>query len=157
MNFQDQSTNATSWLWDFNGETTSTQQNPAHTFDGTGTFTVTLHIESAEGCQDSIQMYLDIREELIFYVPNAFTPDGDEFNNVWQPIFTSGFDASDYHLLIFNRWGEVVFESYNHEVGWDGTYGGKLVADNVFTWVIEFGDINNDERHTVNGHLTILR
>lgn len=157
LNFQDQSTNATSWLWDFNGTTTSTQQNPSHTFDGTGTFTVTLHVESAEGCTDSIQMYLDIREELIFYVPNAFTPDGDEFNNVWQPIFTSGFDASDYHLMIYNRWGEVVFESYNHEVGWDGTYGGKLVADNVFTWTIEFGDINNDERHTVNGHLTILR
>lgn len=157
LNFQELSANATSWSWDFNGQGSSSAQNPSYNFGGIGTYTVTLHVSSDQGCTDSIQMYIDIQEELIFYVPNAFTPDGDEYNNVWQPIFTSGFDASDYHLMIFNRWGEIVFESYDHTVGWDGTYGGKLVADNVFTWTIEVGDINNDERHEVNGHLTILR
>ncbi|GAB5419127.1 MAG: hypothetical protein Crog4KO_06350 [Crocinitomicaceae bacterium] len=157
LNFQDQSNNASSWEWDFNGDASSTLQNPSHNFGGVGSFTVTLHVTSPAGCVDSFQVYIDIKEELIFYVPNAFTPDADEFNNVWQPVFTSGFDPYDYHLSIYNRWGEVIFESYDHTVGWDGTYGGKLVADNVFTWVIEFGDINNDERHTVNGHVTILR
>lgn len=157
ISFDDNSTHAVDWLWVFGDGDSSTTQNPYHIYENPGNYAITLHVSTEHGCTDSVQMYLEIKEELIFYIPNAFTPDGDEFNNTFFPVFTSGFDPTDYHLSIYNRWGEIIFESFNHEVGWDGTYGGKLVADNTFTWKIEFGDINDDSRHKVVGHVTILR
>ena len=106
---------------------------------------------------DTLTKVIFIAEELIFYVPNAFTPDGDEFNDTFFPVFTSGYDPYDYHLTILNRWGEVIFESYNAAKGWDGTYGGTLVQDGVYVWKIEFGDINNDEKYYHTGHVTVLK
>ena len=66
-------------------------------------------------------------------------------------------------MLIFNRWGEVIFESYNHEFGWDGTYGGVngkpffLCQDGTYTWKIDFKLKENDAHKVVNGHVTIVR
>ena len=91
-------------------------------------------------------------------MPNVFTPDGDQFNETFQPIFTSGYDPYDYHLMIFNRWGELLFESYNSKVGWDGTYGGgDLVEDGVYVWVIEFKENMSDKHYTVRGHVSVLK
>jgi gliding motility-associated-like protein len=98
-----------------------------------------------------------MREELIFYVPNTFTPDNNGMNEVFLPIFTSGFDPYDYNLLIFNRWGEIVFESYNHQVGWDGTYRGRLVQDGTYVWKIEFKTKYTDERKVHTGHVNVLK
>jgi len=98
---------------------------------------------------------------LLFYIPNCFTPDDDEHNQFFQPIFTSGFDPSDYNLFIYNRWGEVVFESHDATVGWDGSYGGKreinVVQDGVYTWKIEFKTTDTDERKMVVGHVNVIR
>ena len=94
---------------------------------------------------------------MIFYVPNTFTPDFDNFNQTFQPVFTSGFDPFDYTLLIFNRWGEVLFESHNAEVGWDGTYGGELMQDGTYTWKIEFKTTATDERRMAVGHVNLIK
>jgi gliding motility-associated-like protein len=118
---------------------------------------------SASGCTDTAWAVVTIEEELIFYVPNTFTPDDDNYNQTFEPVFTSGFDPYDYHLTIFNRWGEVVFESYNHEIGWDGTYGGVnggqifSCQDGTYTWKIEFKVRTNDERKAVVGHVNLIR
>ena len=72
-------------------------------------------------------------EELI-YIPNTFTPDGDENNNTWLPVFTSGFDPQDFYLTIYNRWGELIFKSYNSTIPWDGTYNNTKCQDGVYTW-----------------------
>ena len=93
--------------------------------------------------------------------PNTFTPDDDNFNQTFQPIFTSGFDPYDYTLLIFNRWGEIIFESHDAKVGWNGSYGSggeiEMVQDGVYTWKIEFKVTRNDERKVAIGHVNILR
>ncbi len=95
---------------------------------------------------------------LLYYIPNAFTPDGDEFNPTFKPVFTSGFDPYDYHLIIFNRWGETVFESFNAERGWDGLYNsGELVEDGVYIWHIDFKETMSDKRHKEIGHVTLLK
>ena len=107
-------------------------------------------------CLKSFTTIFD-KDVLLYWVPNAFTPDGDEFNQVFKPIFTSGFDPYDYTLLIFDRWGELIFESHNHEVGWDGTYRGNLVQDGVYVWKLEFKETMTDKRHNKYGHVTILR
>lgn len=156
VQFTDESFNATSWLWSFGDGGHSTDQHPKHTYTGLGNYEVTLIVYNGD-CVDTVTQIIFIAEELIFYVPNAFTPDGDEFNDEFFPVFTSGFDPYDYHLTILNRWGEVIFESYNAGKGWDGTYGGTLVQDGVYIWKIEFGDINNDEKYYHTGHVTVLK
>ena len=103
----------------------------------------------------------EVVEDLIFYVPNTFTPDGDTYNQIFRPVFTSGYDPFDYQLLIFNRWGETIFESNDSNVGWDGTYGlgdqVRYVQDGTYTWRIEFKLKRNDSRKIVNGHVNVIR
>ena len=152
------STGATSFEWDFGDGSTSTSSAPTHEFPGeSGTYVVTLTAISPNGCTDQVSQTVVVEEEVIFYVPNSFTPDGDEFNPIFKPIFTSGFDVNDYHLIIFNRWGEIMFESYDADFGWDGTYGGKLMKEGTYIWRITYMLLNVDKREEVNGHVNLLR
>ena len=161
VDFDNTSIDASSYLWNFgDNSSTSTVESPSHIFpEEPGNYTVTLTAFSYNGvCQDSIAQTLTITEDVIFYVPNVVTPDGDQFNEVFQPVFTAGYDPFDFHLMIFNRWGEVVFESYNADKGWNGHYGdGGLVQDGVYVWQIEFRESMSDKRHTVRGHVTVLK
>ena len=77
---------------------------------------------------------IQIEEEVIVYVPNTFTPDGDEYNNEFFPVISAGISEDGYALLIFNRWGELIFESHDLSIGWDGTYNGEIVQDGTYTW-----------------------
>jgi gliding motility-associated-like protein len=150
---------ATSYAWDFGDGNNSTLTHPTHVYpDNTsGNYTIMLVAYNNSGCTDTAYATITIEEEIIYYVPNAFTPDDDEFNQTFKPVFTSGFDPYEYTLLIFDRWGEIVFESHNADFGWDGTYGGKICQDGVYTWVIEFSRKNNDEHKRINGHVNLLR
>ncbi|MBI3240067.1 MAG: gliding motility-associated C-terminal domain-containing protein, partial [Flavobacteriia bacterium] len=87
----------------------------------------------------------------------TFTPDGDEFNNIFLPILTSGIDFSDFELKIYDRWGEILFESYDVNVGWDGTYHGKIVPQGTYTWTLQFGLIENDKDLFLTGHVSLMR
>lgn len=161
--FDNNSSGAVNYLWDFGDNSgNSTQENPLHTFpdEGQGAFTVELIAYSALGCTDTAYVTIIVNEELIFYVPNTFTPDGDDFNEYFQAIFTSGYDPYDFNLLIFNRWGELIWESHNDKVGWNGTYGEdktKLVQDGTYTWKIDFKTTMTDERIMVVGHVNVIR
>jgi gliding motility-associated-like protein len=160
VSFINTSFGASSYLWNFGeGMGTSTDEEPMVTYPGEvqSNYSVTLYALSPLGCIDSVTRAIIYQEEVIFYVPNSFTPDGDEFNQVFQAIFTSGYDPYDFNMTIFNRWGEVVFETNDDTVGWDGTYGGKVVQSGTYTWKIEFKTIYNDERVMVNGHLNLLK
>lgn len=95
--------------------------------------------------------------EMIFYIPNTFTPDGDEYNQTWQPVFTSGFDPYDFHITVFNRWGEIIWESHDASTPWDGTFEGQLVTEGIYTWLLQFGDSVTDARYQYHGHLTLIR
>ncbi|XOV68834.1 MAG: PKD domain-containing protein [Fluviicola sp.] len=160
--FTNNSTGATNYQWDFGSPgANSTEVNPTHTFpEGeAGTYTITLWAYTDLGCADSTQLTISVSEELIYWVPNTFTPDGDDFNDVFMPVFTEGYDPFDYHLTIFNRWGEIVFESYDATVGWDASYGlyGREVQDGTYTWKIEFKTTMNDERVMVVGHVNVIK
>ncbi len=154
--FTDESSNALNWTWDFGDGVTSTLQNPTHIYGEINDFDVTLLVEN-NGCFDSIQANISFGEPLIYYVPNAFTPDADGFNHVFQPIFTSGFSPYKYHLYIYNRWGELLFESLDHTAPWDGTYNGRICPQGAYTWKIDFGEEQTDKRHTVLGHVMLLK
>ena len=160
-NFYNQSTDAIHYEWIFNNNTTSTNEDPVHTFLAIeDTYQVTLLAFGENGCADSITREVPLIEELLFYIPNTFTPDGNALNQTFKPVFTSGFDPYEYELLIFNRWGEIVFESNNSEAGWDGTYGvssNKIVKSGTYVWKIFFKTKYDDEQKTEIGHVNLLK
>ncbi|MBK8924520.1 MAG: gliding motility-associated C-terminal domain-containing protein [Crocinitomicaceae bacterium] len=149
------------YMYNFGGVGTSLEEQPTFTFPSTGeeeTYEVCQYVTSPDGCMDTLCQEVFVHEEIIFYVPNVFTPDGDPHNQTFKPVITSGIDMYNYHLTIFNRWGEIVFESYNYEFGWDGTYGDQgLVEDGVYIWQIEFGEKLSDKRQKHRGHVTVLK
>jgi gliding motility-associated-like protein len=107
-----------------------------------------------------------VYEDLIFYVPNSFTPNNDGTNDVFLPVITAGLDDQKYTLLIFNRWGEIVFESNDPSVGWDGSYlsinemltGNETNAQSgVYTWKILLNKNKNEGAVEKVGHVTLLR
>lgn len=152
------SLNATSFLWDFgDGSGLFSETNPSHSYDNEGEYVITLIANNSTNCPDTSYVLIAVHEELLIYVPNTFTPDGDQYNNVFQPVFTSGFDPNDYHLTIFNRWGETLFESHNDKEGWDGTYGGRMAKEGTYLWKIEFAVKHTDERKLFTGHVTVLK
>jgi gliding motility-associated-like protein len=148
------------YSWSFGDNQYSSINSPIHFYPEAGniTYQVDLLVIDNFGCKDSATTFITIDDVLIYYVPNAFTPDDDQINNTFTPVFTSGFDVQDYHLIIFNRWGETIFESYNSQIGWDGTYGGdEIVAEGVYVYSISFGDLKTDERKVVTGTVTLLK
>jgi gliding motility-associated-like protein len=160
--FMNTSSGAVSYIWDFNdGSPSSTEVSPYHEFPSTdvGTYMVQLTAISAFGCKDSTVRMIEIKEEVLFYVPNAFTPDGDNFNGVFNPVFMDGFDPRDYTLYIFNRWGQIVFESHDTAEGWDGRFGlgGDYAQDGVYTWKIIVKAEHSNKTGVYVGHVSLLR
>ena len=132
---------------------------PLFTWQTEGIYTLTA-VHVSNGCvSEPEQTTISIANcpETIYYMPNSFTPDGDEFNQTWKPVFTAGFDAYDFQLEIYNRWGELIWESRDATVGWDGTYNGRYVSEGIYTWKLTFGDAVNDARYNDYGHITIIR
>ncbi len=155
------STNAVSYAWTFGDGSTSVENEPTHGFpsDVAGTYNITLIAYNQLGCTDTARVSVVIDEELLYYVPNSFTPDGDQYNQTFMPVFTAGFDPYDYSLYIYDRWGEVIFESHDARYGWSGNYGegNDIAQDGVYAWKIEFKTTMTDERKVLVGHVSILR
>lgn len=158
--FSSYSLYADSYSWSFPGATPNNSTNHDQTIlypDGqTGTYEVTLIAYSYLGCSDTITQQVIIYPEVIIYAPNSFTPDGDEFNQTWR-IFIEGIDQFDFELQIFDRWGEVLWESHDPTASWDGTYNGKIVPYGGYTWVVRTRDILTDKKYTWNGHINVIR
>ena len=146
------------WFFESGYPATSTDYNPDVLFpDGlTGRYEVMLVTTSELGCTDTIIQELIVYPEVLIYAPNTFTPDGDEHNQDWR-IYMEGIDVYDFELLIFNRWGEVIWESHDITVPWDGTYNGKPVKQGVYTWVVRTKDMLNDAKYTYDGHINVIR
>ena len=120
-------------------------------------YPVTLIVTNEYGCIDTTIQYLSVLSDVLLYAPNIFTPDGDEFNETWR-VYMDGIDIYNFHLTMFNRWGEIVWESFNKEASWNGHYGGGgLVPDGTYIWKIECREQVNDRKHEFHGHVTVLK
>ena len=108
-------------------------------------------------CVKAIPSSLNLGDSIIFYVPNSFTPNGDQFNNGFYPVITSGVDEASYELLIYDRWGELVFETNTTTDGWDGTYKGNSSQDGTYTWKIKFKSKYTDQVFEHVGHVVLLK
>lgn len=165
VNFTNNSIGATIYSWDFgDNSNTSNLTSPTHSYQNqsAGTYSITLTAQSSFGCVDTAIRTITFKDELIYYVPNTFTPDGDEFNQYFLPVFHSGFDIYSYTMEIYNRWGEVVFETHDVKYGWNGTYGNtasnmNIVQQGVYTYRILFKVKENDEHRVVTGHVNLIK
>lgn len=151
--FTDESLGATVWDWNFGNGDSSTTQNPRVTYDAPGTYTVLLYVENQYGCHDTISGEVIIAPEYTFYIPNAFTPNGDGINDSFGG---AGTNIKNYEMYIFNRWGEKIHTSYDLTSRWDGYMGNEKVQDEVYVYLVKIVDIF-DQPHTYRGTVTMIR
>ena len=158
VSFTNTSVGAATYSWDFGDGAFSSEDNPEYLFaNNSNGQTITLVAVSSEGCIGTYQMSIEFEEGLIFYIPNTFTPDQDEHNQTFRPIFTSGFDPYNYEMLIYNRWGEIIFETHDVTIGWGGSYSNSTCQDGVYSYKITFKNPILDERKVVCGSFNLLK
>ena len=156
IQFTDLSEGANRWFYWFDDTTFfSESQNPSHLYISDGTHYPYQIVTNEFGCKDTASSQLFI-EPFTVYAPNAFTPDGDEFNNTFQPEVY--LNVESWHMQIYNRWGQVIWENFDKEVGWDGTFNGKLVETGLYNWKLTYVSCEpvNSER-VKTGHVSVLR
>jgi len=159
--FTDHSTpDVTSWYWNFddiNDAVSDSVKNPCHSYTDTGTYCVSLIVHNANGCWNTTSTCLMIEPFFALYVPNAFTPNDDGLNDVFQPKGTF-IDTHSYNLMIFDRWGEMIFHTNNWDEGWDGRANkGALVAPlGTYVWRITVKDYLG-RPHDLVGHVSIIK
>lgn len=153
--FENNSINGTIWSWNFGDSTTATEFEPTHIYSDSGLYTIILIAANTEGCFDTLvkNNYVEVYEKPVFYIPNAFSPNGDGENETFQ-IYGSGFNQ--FYLNIHNRWGQKVFETNDVNFIWDGTFKGKAQEQGVYVYYVkaEFTDFTIK---TFKGSLTLLR
>jgi gliding motility-associated-like protein len=118
--------NITDWAWQINDANTtyySNTQNTNYSFAKIGNYGVMLCVLSDKGCVDTLKKIISIEYEPDLYIPNTFTPNNDGLNDVFKPVAADGIKF--YELFVYNRWGELLFQSKNINEGWDGSYKGQ--------------------------------
>ncbi|MCB0401301.1 MAG: gliding motility-associated C-terminal domain-containing protein, partial [Flavobacteriales bacterium] len=149
------------YLWNFGSglsPDTSAEQNPVFVYpnDNPGQYNVLLTVTNQYGCVDTISGTVFVNDVYLFYVPNAFTPDGDGKNEIFRP-YGDGIDFTQYSMQIFDRWGELIFETTNAERGWDGTYKGNPVKVDTYIWKIIAKEADTPIIHDNFGHVNLIR
>jgi gliding motility-associated-like protein len=154
--FTDRSTDASDWIWNFgDGSPENREQNPRHAYADTGSYLVTLKVESNEGCEDSTYQVITVKDELQFFIPNAFTPNASGTNDYFQ-VYGVGFVS--YELFIYDRWGKLVHSGKNREQAWDGTDDttGEQVPQGLYVYKVTIID-NAGNLHNRFNHVTVIR
>jgi gliding motility-associated-like protein len=156
--FQNSSLNAFSYIWQVNSQAFSNEVNPSYLTSDEEFLVFTL-VALNQTCADTFEIQVPLMENSFIFSANCFTPDADEFNPTWKPFISENYDLANYHLTIYNRWGEVIWESFDYDAAWDGTYGigGQAVQDGVYTWVLRLKKKKSDEVSIYSGSLLLLR
>ncbi|MES2588393.1 MAG: gliding motility-associated C-terminal domain-containing protein [Bacteroidota bacterium] len=152
--FYNHSQFGTSFTWDFgDGSEDSGSFETSHDYlmNDSNEYIITLIAKTELGCADTVYQKFQFIEKVSYFIPNTFTPNGDKHNSIFIPVFSSTLDETKFSMEIYNRWGELIFESLNSEIGWDGTYGSKIVDTGFYHWKIEFSSQEDPEKRILNG------
>ena len=142
-----------SYNWDFGDSTYSTDKDPQKQYQVGGTYTVCLTVTDTIGCASTACKPITADIIKVVDVPTGFSPNGDGFNDV---LYMRGFGVKTVTMRIYNRYGNVVFETDNMSKGWDGTYKGAAAGEDVYAYIIDvtFADGSTEKKH---GNITLLR
>lgn len=156
ISYTNYSRNATQYSWDFGDENFSNEMNPIHNFTELGEFNSVLIAESDFGCRDTAEFVIKILPFSVF-TPNAFRPDSEiAENRLFMPVGT-GADISRFSLKIYDRWGQLIFESNTPENPWDGiNRKGEPAPMGNYVWIANFFDIQGFE-HNQKGQVLLIR
>ena len=162
VEFYENSTgNIINWHWNFGDGTLSIGSSVQHQYTTLGIYIVTLIVTDNNGCPDSISDTIKIKDYFTFYIPNAFTPNGDGKNDLFYPK-GNNVDPDNFTMLIYDRWGNLVFNTnkweVDHSEGWNGTKNnaGNLnsVVLGLYVYQIQLKEIGG-EIHVYNGSITL--
>jgi gliding motility-associated-like protein len=120
------------------------------------TYPIMLTVTTVDGCTDSISINIEVVSDVIFYAPTAFTPDDDEHNQVWS-FYVEGIDTENFNLKIYNRWGEIVWETNDPKGYWDGYYNGVKVMPGTYIWKAWYKDVDTDGKTNKTGMIHVIR
>jgi gliding motility-associated-like protein len=168
--FTDFSVNAEYYKWDFGDnvsveglagdqaiadQTTGTMLQPIHTYTTFGQFNAVLDLTSDFGCTDSFEKTITVEEDHLVYIPNSFTPDNDGVNDVFR-VEGYTIDEDKFSLTIYDRSGDMIFDSFDINVGWDGTdRKGGLARPSVYVYMVSY--FSGGKYFEKNGTVTLLR
>ena len=160
VQFSNSSQHAISYIWQMGDGGISYDDNPTYTYPMEGAdYHVLMTAYNEVGCFDTASVDIHVYEELIFYVPNTFTPNDDEKNQTFYPILSQGMKRTYMEFYIYNRWGELVFESHDPAYGWDGTYGPDALDCPIgtYTWKLKLETLQTQEVLDFHGHVNLIR
>lgn len=161
ISFQDISAGGTinSWSWNFGttSDAVSTLQNPEYTYLEPGSYTVWLVVTNTDGCVDSISQPMVIEPEFVFFAPNAFTPNGDGINDLFQ-VTGTGIISDGFEMWIYDRWGNLIYSTNDISKAWDGKTksGSEEIMQDVYVWKINLKSWDGTKKNFV-GHVTVVR
>jgi len=157
FDFINYSSLADSVQWYFGDGDSSNIKNPTHIYQSVpATYEVTLVVFTNKGCVDTAKGYVYVDNVYSFYAPTAFSPDGDGINEYFK-VFAYGIELNTFYISIYDRWGEIIWESNDIEKGWDGKVKeGKIAPIGSYTWLAKFRDFNG-VLHEKSGVVNIIR
>jgi gliding motility-associated-like protein len=155
----DQSTGGDTCYWDFgdgNELVVVGCGDVSNLYDGVGTYQVTQIVVNNGGCSDTITYDVYIIPNTTVYIPNAFTPNGNGTNDFF---FAYGEYLDDFHMMVFDRWGNLIFESRDQSVGWDGkANGGKLIVqEDTYVYVVTYTEEFSGRKGKAIGKVSVIR
>lgn len=160
FNFTDKSIeDIINWKWDFGDPSdlsnTSNEINPSHTYSDTGTYRIRLIVTNANNCMDTIEQDVIITGDYAFYIPNAFSPNDDGINDSFNG---KGIGIKKYEMLIFDRWGALIFKTTSLEKNWNGkaNNGDEVAQQDVYVWMVVLTNIF-DKTYRYIGHVTLVK
>jgi PKD repeat protein len=150
------SDNGDIYFWDFGDGTGSSEMSPTHLYTKEGNYDVTLNVWTENECYDLYVLETAVLVEptgmIVF--PNVFRPESPiEENRVFRPGVID--HVEEYHLMLYNRWGELIFESFDKDTGWDGYVDGKMAKQDVYVWKVE-GKYSGGQTFVQSGDVTLM-
>lgn len=154
--FENLSENAIYYYWDFGDGFSATDFSPSHQYIESGEYHIMLTVEDQYGCTDTTSRNVIIRDITTFYLPNAFTPNSNDFNEIYN-FFGTNIEIDDFKMAIYDRWGKKIFYSTDINQGWDGTYNGKPVSQGSYAVTIEFISSTNKQKYYIVENITVIK
>jgi gliding motility-associated-like protein len=151
--------NVTAWYWDFGDGTYSTDSVPEpHMFPSTlhdAKYTVRLILENSAGCYDTSSHVITRVQSCYIAVPSGFTPNGDGINDYLYPL--NAYKAINLEFRVYNRYGQLVFETKNWMNKWDGTINGKQQPTGTYVWMLNYTDSDSGKKYFLKGTSVLIR
>ena len=162
VHFTDSSQGAITYVYtfgdDFSDDNSSTIANTSHDYNIPGSYEVNQTVTNEFGCFDAISDTVHVLDGFILFFPDGFTPNADGINDTWKPLGT-GVVNDGYELWIYDRWGELIFNSTDYNEFWDGCYQGRsgvISQEGVYVWKLVLYD-GNSESHFYYGNVAIVK